>query len=158
MVICGILVLITVKVYSILGARVTGHGKAWWNKYKWRPFPTPRTATMQYIRYFVYLRPAWTCEAEGSVTQISGWNDPLETGTRLTRNILSICMKPLPILHRSSVDSFGVILYSTLVRNREVDLIAIRTYSHTVEVLFEFLGNLMGEFAAFYWQAVPSPV
>ena len=49
------------------------------------------------------------------------------------------------------MDSSGVILYSTLVRSCKVGLIAARTYSHIVEVLVELLGNLIGEFAAFYW-------
>jgi len=69
-----------------------------------------------------------------------------------------MCIKPVPILHRSSIDSSGVILYGALVSSCEVNLSGVPTYSHSVEVLFELLGNLMGEFAARYSQRIPSPV
>ena len=98
------------------------------------------------------------CGVDGSATQISGWNDDLETETRLTRNILSMCMKPVPILHQSSIDSSGVILYNILVSSCEVNPGRVRTYNHSVEVLFEFLGNLIGELAARYSQRIPRPV
>jgi len=88
------------------------------------------------------------CGIDGSATQISGWKDDLETETRLTRNILSMCMKPVPILQRSSIDSSGVVLYGILVISWEVNLGVVRTYSHSVEVLFNFLGELEGEFTA----------
>ena len=59
-----------------------------------------------------------------------------------------MCMKPVPILHRSSIDSSGVILYGILVSSCEVNLGGVQTYSHSVEVSFNFLCKLMGEFAA----------
>ena len=114
---------------------------------------------VQQVRYFVHF---WsvprTCGIDGSATQISGWKDDLETETRLTRNILSMCMKPVPILQRSSIDPSGVVLYGILVISWEVNLGGVRTYSHSVEVLFNFLGKLVGEFTAWYWQRIPSPV
>ena len=69
-----------------------------------------------------------------------------------------MCMKPWPILQQSSMDLSGVTPYDTHVRNHELDLAAIRTYSHTVEVLVNLLGNLIGELATGYRQAAPSPV
>ena len=97
-------------------------------------------------------------ETKGSAIQISGWKDPFKTDTRLTRNILSMCMKPLPILHLSSTDSSGVTLYDMLMSNHEANVIVIRMYSHKVEVLLEFLGNFIGQFAPGYWLIIPSPV
>ena len=44
-----------------------------------------------------------------------------------------------------------------LVNNCEVNLDGVRTYSHTVEVPFDFPGNLIGEFATRYRLTVPSP-
>jgi len=69
---------------------------------------------------------------------------------RLTRNILSMFMKSLPILHRPSVDSSGIIPCGTLVSNCKVNVGGRRTYGHTVEVTSEFPGNLIGEFATCY--------
>ena len=69
---------------------------------------------------------------------------------RLTRRILSMRMKPLPILHRSSIDSSGGNSYSTFASDCEANLTAVRTYSHFVEIPLESLGNLMSEFAARY--------
>lgn len=75
----------------------------------------------------------------------------METDTRLTKNMLSMCMKPLPIFHQSSIDSSGVTLYNKFVSNREVGSVAIRAYGHVVEVPFQFLSNLVGKFATWYW-------
>ena len=40
----------------------------------------------------------------GSTTQISGCQDPLETDSSRTKNILSRCMNPSPIFHCSGVN------------------------------------------------------
>ena len=57
-------------------------GKAWWNIYKAAPI----------------------CHVKESTTQISGWNEPLETDTRRTKNIFSRYMNPSPIFQRLSAD------------------------------------------------------
>ena len=74
----------------------------------------------------------------------------METDTRLTKNMLSMCMKPLPIFHLSSMDASGVTLYNKFVSSREVGYIAIRAYGHVVEVPFQFLSNLVSKFATRY--------
>ena len=58
-----------------------------------------------------------------------------------------MCMNPLPIFHRSSVGSSGVISYGVLVSKCEVSLGGVRTYSHVVEVSFDFPSDLIDEFA-----------
>ena len=67
-------------------------------------------------------------------------------------------MNPLPIFHRSSAASPGATIYKSFVSNWEADLATMWTYSHTLEVLVEFLGNLEGELTAIYWHTVTSPV
>ena len=69
---------------------------------------------------------------------------------RLTRRILSMRMKPLPIFHRSSIDSSGENPYGTFVSDCEANPTVVQTYSRVVEIPFESLGNLMSEFAARY--------
>ena len=68
------------------------------------------------------IQPSSTrvCNAEGSTTQISGWKDPFEIDTRRTRNMLSMCMKPWPILQRSSTDPPGMILCRVLVSHHGI--------------------------------------
>lgn len=44
------------------------------------------------------------------------------------------------------------------VSDREVELVAMRTYGYLTKVLFEFLGDFVSEFATRYWLAFPSPV
>lgn len=47
---------------------------------------------------------------EGTSTYIFGWKDPFETDTRLTKYMMSRCIKPCPILHTSLTDLSGVII------------------------------------------------
>ena len=72
--------------------------------------------------------------------------------------MLSICMKPSPTFHRSLTNPSKVSFYHTMVSGREVDHIKARTYSDTVEIPFDLLGDLVGKFATRYRQAVLSPV
>ena len=62
--------------------------------------------------------------------------------------MLSMCMKPSPILHRPSTVSSRVSFYDIVMSDCEIDPIAIRTYDHIVEVSFELPGDLAGELAA----------
>jgi len=110
----------------------------------------PKKRAAKCIRYGAHSKPAKTCGAEGPSTQISGWKDPLETDTRWTRNMLSMCMKPSPTFHRSSTVPSKVSFYNTIVSGHGVDHIKARTYSDTVEIPFDLLGNLVGKFATRY--------
>jgi len=64
---------------------------------------------------------------------------------------------PSPTFHRPSTDSFRGKFYDTVVSGREDDSIKVRTYGDIVEVLFDPLGDLMGELAARDWEAVLGP-
>ena len=57
-------------------------GKAWWSIYKAAPIS----------------------HVKESMTQISGWNEPLETDTKRTKKRFSRCMNPSPIFQRLSAD------------------------------------------------------
>lgn len=49
-------------------------------------------------------------------------------------------------------------LLQAVVSKRESNPIALRTYGHTAEIPFELSGNLVGEFATWYWFTILSPV
>jgi len=65
------------------------------------------------------VRPVSKFYIVGSMIQISGWKDPFETDSSLTKNIWSRRMNPSPIFHRLSVDtSMAYDICSSVLDNR----------------------------------------
>lgn len=72
--------------------------------------------------------------------------------------MFSMRMKPWPILQRSPIGPFGVV---PCIHAREQPRSRAgqgEAYSHASEVPIDFLGNLMDQLAAWYWNAGLSPV
>jgi len=71
----------------------------------------------------------------GSMTQISGCQDPFETESSRTRNIFSRRMNPSPIFHRLGLGSptgYGLCCGSVLSNTRRADFVNANTYGHRV--------------------------
>lgn len=90
------------------------------------------------------------CYIVGSRTQTSGWNEPFETDSRRTRNMLSRCMNPSPISHRLWVDpSMGYDLCGSVGEQHQTrNFTTTRTYSHQAQVLLDLPGDQVCECAA----------
>jgi hypothetical protein len=61
----------------------------------------------------------------------------------------------LPLVVSKFID--GKFLWLSLKEQCSEFFIRAQTYSHRIEVLSDLLSNLVGELAACYWQATPSP-
>ena len=94
----------------------------------------------------------------GTATHISGWKDPSETDARLTRNILSMCIKPCPILQQLSTLPSGGTPYDMRLSDVRASIMIMRTYSHSGEVPVEFSCNFERELATRYRLTLLGPV